>query len=291
MGVKCKINMSAKVLPQDGSVVGREGEETGTCPECMTPGVMLSVVGGFVRAHEVASVAVPQNNPSPPRFEPKGKKVGKGLSEPQTSLTDTGVRTGDPRSAERRRLAEVETVTGTGMVKVPRKVDSGKTLKSGAPRMVTKLVEVPATEEHVREALAYWQGKRVKVGKDGSVASPSARQYKLDMIEEMFRRLKAFADAPAMVVEGQARDTAAAHRGPTLVRGRAMEADTLTERALTAAREGRGDKPVQPSCDGPLGRERADKRIITVPEPPRKRTPSERRRYRRMLKAGTGRRA
>ena len=291
MAEDCKINMMSKVLPLAGSVTGLEGKETGTCPECLTPGVMLSVVGGYVRKHVIASVAVPENNPQAPTLAPgKGKKVGKGLSESQTSMTDTGVRVGDPRMAERRRVAEVESVTGTGTVKVPRKVEGKGTLKSGAPRMVTKLVEVEATEAHVREALTYWQGKRIKLNEDGTPASPGARRHKLDMIDEMFRRLKAMsAEAPVMIVEGQVKDTAAAHRGPTLVRGRAMEADTLTERAIKAVAEGRG-KPVRPSCDGPLGRERADKRIITVPEPPRRRTKSETRRYRRMLAAGAGRR-
>lgn len=273
MALKCKIKMTDKRVPVEGSVVGPEGKETGTCPECSTPGVMLSIVGGYVRAHVVASVPVPENNPQPAtlidttsRRDSRGRvlKAGTGLKEPQTGVADTGVRVGDPRTAEHRRQVEIESVTGTGTVQVPRKVEStGKPLKSGAPRMVTKLVAVAATEEHVREALAYWQAKQVRYNPDGTVVSEGARQRKLAMIEDMFRRLKALsADAPAMVVDGQVRDTAAGHRGPTLVRGRAMNADEVT-----APRERKGDKPVRPGCDGPLGRERADKRIVTVPEP------------------------
>jgi hypothetical protein len=51
-----------------------------------------------------------------------------------------------------------------------------------------------------------------------------------------------------------------------------------------------GTEPRKSSTlDLPLGRERFDRKITDVPEPKRKRTASERRRYRRMLKAGAGR--
>lgn len=303
MGAKCKINMVSKVLPVEGSVSGLEGKETGACPECGTPGVMLSVVGGFVRAHEVAAVPVPQNNPTPPLFEVKGKKVGKGLSEAQTGLTDTGVRVGDPRAAEKRRAADLAGATGTGTVKVPRKVDTGKKLKSGAPRMATRMTEVEATEAHVREALEYWRTRRITDRTPDSV-----RRAQVEQVSMLARMLEAMLEAQEVRYDRETRslvavsrpvvdqpalravvDTAAAHRGPTLVRGRAMNADEITEREVAAVVEGYGGKAVRPTCDGPLGRERADKRIITVPEPAPKRTASERRRYRRMLKASNGR--
>src|SRR5438477_7222869 len=168
MAVKCKIKMGDKVAPADGSVVGLPGKETGTCPECGTPGVMLSVVGGYVRAHTVAVVEIAENNPQPATLTEKpAKKVGKGLSESQVDPTDTGVRTGDPRTAERRRKAEVESVTGTGTVKVPRQIEGKGLTKAGKPRMTTRMTEVPATEEHVRECLAYWQNKRIRVDEHG----------------------------------------------------------------------------------------------------------------------------
>lgn len=296
--MKCSVQMKSKVVPVPGSVSGQEGKETGTCPVCETPGVVLSIVGGYIRAHTVADRAIPENNPQAAapadtaRRDVSGRilKTGTGLKEPQTGVADTGVRVGDPRTAETRRRVEVESVTGTGTVQVPRKVESkGKPLKSGAPRMVTRLVDVPATEEHVREALEYWQAKRVRYNPDGSVVSVGARQKKLAMLEELFRRLRAMgAQAPVMLVEGQVKDTAAAHRGPTLIRGRAMEA---TE--VTGPRERKGDKPVRSTFEGPLGRERADRQIITVPEPAPKFTVSAKRRLRRArhraaLMAGAG---
>lgn len=274
-GTSCAVTMGSKVVPADGSVAGVEGKQTGTCPVCETPGVQLAVAGGYVRAHIVSAEAIPVNNPQPATLLRDGvrrdkttgrvlKVVAGGLKEPQTDVSDTGVRTGDPRAAELRRRVEVESVAGTGTVQVPRKVKSeGKPLKSGAPRMVTKMVDVPATEEHVREALAYWQAKTVRYDKDGTPVSESARQHKLAMIEEMFRRLKAMSsEAPVMIVDGQQRDVAAGYRGPTLVRGRAMDADTVA-----APRERKDGKPVRGVCEGALGRERADRRIITVPEP------------------------
>lgn len=289
MGGKCPVRVVAKVAPVEGSVIGEGHNRTGTCPVCATPGVMLTITDGHVRGHVVAATAVPENNPQPATLTTDGarrdkttgrvlKVVAGGLKEPMVDVADTGVRTGDPRAAETRRRIEVETVTGTGVVQVPRKVASkGKPLKSGAPRMVTKLVDVPATEEHVREALAYWQAKTVRYNPDGTPVSESARQHKIAMIEDMFRRLKAMSPtAPVMVVGGQQRDADAAYRGPTLVRGRAMDAD-----AVTAPRERKGDKPVRGVCEGSLGRERADRRITTVPEPKPVLTRGQKRRARR----------
>jgi len=295
MAVKCKINMSDRLLPMAGSVAGEEGRETGTCPECETPGVMLSIVGGFVRAHVIASVPVPENSEPRPvvvaderRTHPHASsKVGTGLSEPQVEVTDTGVRVGAPRAAERVRQVQIEGAAGTGTVQVPRKVDSGKVTKSGKPRMVTKLVDVPASEAHVREALEYWRKRNPRKAKDGSVSDVS-RKRQNDMVSLLARRLEAIVGAQVPRVDettGQVArestgavafvsvpvaeqlalssqvDAAQGHRGPTLVRGRAMEA-TRTE-----PRERKDDKPVRPSCDGPLGRERFDRKITDVPEP------------------------
>lgn len=63
MKVKCTVQMKDKVLPAVGSAKGEPGKATGVCPECETPGVMLSVVGGFVRAHVIAETVVVENNP------------------------------------------------------------------------------------------------------------------------------------------------------------------------------------------------------------------------------------
>lgn len=311
MTVKCKIKMTDKLSPVEGSVKGAEGKRTGTCPECLTPGVMLSIVGEFIRAHVVTSVESPENNPQAPTLVTKAsKKEGTGLSEPMVMLTDTGVRIGDPREAEQRRTAEIEGATGTGTVKVPRKVQGTGTTKSGAPRMTTKMVDVPATEEHVREALDYWRKRNPRKAKDGSV-SDAARKRQNDNVSALIRRLEALteaqvtrydetrhafdvvtvpvADQPAL---SAATDTAQAHRGPTLVRGRDT-APRLRDPELSwdepTDLRSNGEVRKTSTLDLPLGRERFDRKITDVPEPKRKRTPAERRRYRRMLKAGTGR--
>lgn len=241
MSVACKINMKDKVRPVDGSATGSERNRTGTCPECMTPGVMLSIVGEYVRAHDVASAPIPKNNPQPVMTLPEkrahkhaGRKVSTGLSEPVTLLTDTGVRIGNPREAERVRAVEINGAAGTGTVKVPRKVDSGKKLKSGLPRMVTKLVEVEATEAHVREARDYWRGRRITAR-----TSDAVRKRQVEMVSLLSRQLEAIMSAQVvrcaedgtsfevltLPVASQetlrARtDAAQGHRGPTLVRGR-----------------------------------------------------------------------
>lgn len=267
MALKCKINMTDKIVPVDGSVKGPEGKTTGTCPDCGTPGVMLSVVGGFVRAHTVADSEIPANNPQAPTLVPPARshphgsdKVSTGLSEPQVELTDTGVREGDPRAAERRRVVDLHAAQGTGTVQVPRKVEGKGRTKSGAPRMTTKMIDVDATQDTVREALEYWKGRTPR--------TPQAHTRQAETLADLNRWLRAMGeDAPrldAMV------DTAQAHRGPTLVRGR----DTpprLRETGLSweESTDLRQDGSVRKTStlDQPLGRERFDRTITFVPEP------------------------
>lgn len=277
--MKCKVKMTDRVRPVPGSVKGVTDTctGTGTCPSCETPGVVLSIVGGFIRAHVVSATETPENNPQPATLVEPPVTYGKGLSEPVTGLTDTGVRIGDPRAAELRRVAEIEGAAGIGVVQVPRKVPGKGKLKSGAPRMTTKMLDVPATEEHVREALDYWRNRRLT-----ERTSDAIRRKQVEMVSSLSRRLEAIMraqevryntasrtlDVVAMtpVVEqlplSASIDAAQGHRGPTLVRGRAMNADTVK-----APRERKGDKPVRPTFDGPLGRERFDRKITDVPEP------------------------
>lgn len=291
MSVKCKIKMSDKVLPVSGSATGPERDHTGTCPECMTPGVMLSIVGGFVRAHTVSATPIPANNPQPAtlvaeRREHKhaSNKVGKALSEPVTGLTDTGVRTGDPRAAEQRRVAEIEGAAGIGTVQIPVKTGKGR----------PKMKDVPATEENVRTALDYWRGRKPR--------SDASRAKQNDMMSLLCRRLEGFRKAREDKVPGvrphlsASVDTAQGHRGPTLVRGRdtpprvrddALPMDTPTD----LKRNGEVRKAT--TFEQPLGRERFDRKITDVPEPqitdvpepPRKRTAAERNRWRKAQRA------
>lgn len=320
MKVKCKVKMGDRVFPVAGSAAGPERDRTGTCPECETPGVSLSVVGGFVRAHTVSATPLPENNPQAPttvpevRSHPHGStKVGKGLSEPVTALTDSGVRIGNPREAERVRAAQINGAAGIGTVKVPRKVDSGSKLKSGAPRMATKLVDVPATEAHVREALDYWRGRRITVR-----TSDAVRKRQVEMVTLLSRQLEAIVAAQVvrcaddgtsyevltLPVAAQAplrarTDAAQVHRGPTLVKGRdtvprerdaapaqdareaaAMRDPHVTSLAPTDVRRS-GAVRKATTLDQPLGRERFDRKITDVPEPAKRRTPAERNRYRK----------
>jgi len=308
--MKCIVKMTDKLLPVGGSADRKN--ETGQCPTCMTPGVLLSIVGGFVRAHTVSTVALPENNPQPATLLPEkrahkhaGTKVTTGLSEPQTGLTDTGVRTGDPRSAEQRRTDEIYGAAGIGTVKVPRKAESGGKLKSGAPRMTTKLVDVPATEEHVREALDYWRDRKIT-----DKTSDAVRKQQPAMVSSLCRRLEAIMSAQAVrydvaqhavttvsvpvadqVELSAAVDTAQAHRGPTLVRGRdtapRLRDPELSWGEPTDLRQN-GEVRKSSTLDQPLGRERFDRKITDVPAPKRKRTASERRRYRRAALAANG---
>lgn len=300
MALKCTITMTDKVVPVEGSVKGPEGKTTGTCPRCDTPGVMLSIVGGYVRAHVIAAVEIAANNPQAPtlvskaRSHPHGSRSGKvstGLSEPLVDLTDTGVRTGDPRAAETRRRVELEGAAGTGTVQLPRKVEGPASAKTGKKRMVTKMVDVEATEDNVRAALEYWRTKVIRAPKEG--ASPAAMDgfrargaRQSAMVTELARRLEAMMAAQELRYNQATRtmdvvhvpdrgqhatvDTAQAHRGPTLVRGR----DTpprLRDPGLSWS-EGtdlRQDGTVRKTStlDQPLGRERFDRTITFVPEP------------------------
>lgn len=296
MSVKCKIKMTDKVLPVEGSATGPERDRTGTCPECQTPGVMLSIVGEYVRAHTVSASPLPENNPKAgvPIKETRehkhaGSKVSTGLSEPVTDLTDTGARTGDPRAAEQRRTAEIEGAAGIGVVQVPRKVPGKGKLKSGAPRMTTKLTDVPATEGHVREALEYWRGRRIT-----ERTSDAVRKRQAEMVSSLSRRLEGFRKAREDKLPGKrghlvaSRDTAQGHRGPTLVRGRdttprVREAGIPWSEGTDLRRDGTVRKCT--TFEDPLGRERFDRKITDVPEPPKKRSAAERNRWRKEQRA------
>jgi hypothetical protein len=185
----------------------------------------------------------------------EGVRTGKALAEPMTAVTDTGVRTGDPRAAERRRVAEIDGATGTGTVKVPVKGPKGR----------SKLEDVVASEDNVRRSLAYWKKRHTALTavarkRGESTASDATRQCD-DMIADMFRRLEAMRGGSA-VLDAREADIAAVHRGPTLIRGRAIEAAVVK-----APRERTNDKPVRTVLEGPLGRERFDRTILAVPEP------------------------
>lgn len=79
-------------------------------------------------------------------------------------------------------------------------------------------------------------------------------------------------------------DVAVAHRGPTLVRGRdtapRLRDPELSWDEPTDLRQN-GEVRKSTTFEQPLGRERFDRKITDVPAPKRKRTASERRRYRR----------
>lgn len=195
-------------------------------------------------------------------------RQGKGLTEPTTDVTDTGVRTGDPRAAERRRVIELEGAALSGTVKVPVKGAKGR----------VKLEDAPATEENVRTALEYWRTRKPR-----TEASRTAQNAN---VSELARRLEAIMAAQELRYNETTRafdvvhvadrgqhatpDSAQAHRGPTLVRGR----DTpprLREAGLSWS-EGtdlRADGTVRKTStlDQPLGRERFDRTITSVPEP------------------------
>lgn len=318
MAVKCKINMTHKILPEAGSVKGPEGKTTGTCPDCETPGVMLSVVGGYIRAHTVAVTEIPANNPQAPtlvsraRSHPHGSdKVSTGLSEPLVDLTDTGVRTGDPRAAEDRRRIELEGAAGKGTVQLPRKVEGPVSPKTGKARMTTKMVHVEASETNVRAALEYWRTKVIRAPKEG--ASPAAMDgfrargvRQTAMVSELARRLEAMMAAQELRYNTATRtmdvvhvadrgqhamiDNAQAHRGPTLVPGR-TEIARLRDPNLpyTQGTDLRRDGTVRKttSLDLPRGRDRFDPMITRVPVPKPRLTASQRRAGRR--KAQTAR--
>ena len=283
------IKMTDKILPVEGSVKpATSGGGTGTCPRCLTPGVLLSIVGGYVRKHTVSAKELPENNPQPAtpmteRREHKhaGHKITTGLSEPQVDLTDTGLRTGDPREAGQRRRVEIVGAAGTGTVKVPRKVEGNTRTKSGKPRMVTKLVDVPNTEENVREALDYWRKRNPR--------SDASRKAQNANVSALVRQLESIMAAQAVTYNHATRslnvasvpvaeqprfsastDTAQGHRGPTLVPGRPTIPRTRPEdkpwdEHTDLRRDGSPRKMT--TLDQPRGRDRFDRMITDVPEP------------------------
>jgi hypothetical protein len=201
--MKCKIKMKDKVTPVPGSVTGPEGKETGTCPKCDTPGVMLSIVGGFVRAHVVSSVELPENNPQPPTLVEPKVKYGKGLTEQSIAQVDHEGQPGDPAEAFQRRTSDVDGAYGRGTVEVPVKGDKGR----------SKLTPVPATEENVRTALEYWKSRKPR--------SDASRKRQSDMVSALVRMLEAFRKGrTAMRAETSPEGfTQHALPGPALVKG------------------------------------------------------------------------
>lgn len=265
---KCRVKMQDKIAPVEGSVKGVEGKRTGTCPVCDTPGVMLSIVGEYVRTHTVAATEIAANNPQPPTLIEAPVKYGKGLREPVTDLTDTGLRTGDPLAAERRRTTELHAVNGTGTVKIP---VEGKT-ESG--RKATKLTPVPVTEDNVRTALKYWRSRKPR--------SVKGQQTQRDTVADLYRMLRAMSDGQE-AYDGTY-DAASVARGPALVPGRSMtprQRDPELPWSEPTDLRRNGQVRMSTTVDMPRGRDRFDRAITDVPEPPRKRTASERRRWRR----------
>lgn len=63
--IYCTVRMADKVKPIPCTVNGPDGQQTGNCPECQTPGVHLSIVGGYVRKHVISDEMLPENNPTP----------------------------------------------------------------------------------------------------------------------------------------------------------------------------------------------------------------------------------
>lgn len=185
MSVKCKIKMGDKCLPVPGSVQGAEGKESGTCPECQTPGVVLSIVGGYVRAHTVApGEMLPENNPQPATLvEAPVKRQGKALSEPQVDNVSHTGEPGDPKAAMERRTVEIQGATESGTVMIP--------VKSGGKGRA-KLTAVVATEANVRACLAYWVAKKPRKGQ-----TVVPRQS--ETVSALTRRLEAMRAASVVV--------------------------------------------------------------------------------------------
>lgn len=269
--MKCLINIKAMMDPVPGSVkVGPQGTKTGMCPACRTPGVMLSIVGSVIRAHTVAPREIPENDPQPGTSSAPKIKYGKGLTDHQAELTDSGLRVGSPVLSDKRRSAELDGAYERGTVKLPVKVKG----EDGKER--SKLIDHPATEENVRAALAYWKARRPRTAE--------ARARQTDALTEMYRRLDGFRDGKEATQGNGMLDAASVHRGPTLVQGRDVPVRLRDpELPFTEPTDLRRDGSVRmmTTVDMPRGRDRFDSKITDVPEPPRKRTAAERRRYRR----------
>lgn len=279
----CKIMMGDKVLPVDGSAQGEPHKATGTCPECETPGVMLSIVGGFIRKHTVALEAIPANNPQPATLVEPPVKYGKFLSEPQVENVDHAGQAGDPSAALKRRTADLEGALEAGTVMIPVKGDKGR----------AKLTEMPGTEANVRLALEYWRAKKPRKGQ-----TIVPRQS--EMVSMLVRRLDAMraacvvvhapVDAPVtteVVVERKPAQTtmgAAASpeghtrhmlTGPALVQGPNMApVQRMWTNPATGERE-----PAAARLDGALT-ERLD-RTVADPRPTPRRSASQRSNYRK----------
>jgi hypothetical protein len=195
-------------------------------------------------------------------------RQGKGLTEPTTGVTDTGVRTGDPRAAEGRRVIELQGAALSGTVKVPVKGAKGR----------TRLEDAPASEGNVRAALEYWRTRKPR--------TEASRTAQNTNVSELARRLEAIMAAQELRYNESTRafdvvhvadrgqhamvDTAQAHRGPTLVKGRdtvprLREAELSWDEGTDLRQDGTVRKST--TLDAPLGRERFDPKITRVPEP------------------------
>jgi hypothetical protein len=253
------LKVKHKIVPVPGSIrqiVGgmfqgaeiENAERTGTCPNCGAH-VKLSAKG-FMTAHTV------RNAPKP---------ADKGLSDQSYDVADSGARVGDPEAGVQRRKVDVLGALEAGAVMVPVKGENGR----------VKLEERPGTEDNVRAAFDYWVSRKPR--------SESARAAQNKNVTELSRRLDAMRKGRDRL-RASMEDAAQGHRGPTLVRGR----DTAPrlrdpELPFTESTDLRRDGSVRKTTtlDQPLGRERFDRKITTVPEPKPKRTAAERRRYRR----------
>lgn len=203
----------------------------------------------------MASIKISAARRSQVKAEPKRRKIA--LSESAFLPVDTGSQMGDPNAAVKRRLAEIDGAFERGTVKVPRKGDKGR----------TKLTEVPATEDNVREALAYWETRKPRTAE--------SRAKQTEMVALLRRRLTGILDGPESMEAPEA-GAAVGQRdhgsidGVALVRGRSM-------------------KPVQPQRGwaaksgtnyGPLGREQMDSELAPKKDKGRF-TPTQRRAWRR----------
>lgn len=282
----CKIKMGDKVLPVPGTAQGEPHKAIGTCPECQTPGVVLSVVGGYIRKHTVASEAIPENNPQAGTLTEASVKYGKFLSEPQVDNVDHAGQAGDPSAALKRRTTDIEGAHGAGTVKVPVKGDKGR----------ARLTVVPATEANVRKALDYWRGKRPRTGRDtvprqAEMVSTLVRQ--LEAMRQASVPVHAPVDAPVTMVVDTARQAAPAHLGaavspegytlhtlpgPALVQGPNMSGDPAKRKHWTNPATGERE-PAAAYLDGALA-ERLDK-TVADPKPTARRSASQRSNYRR----------
>jgi hypothetical protein len=118
MIMNCVVKVASKVKHAD----------TGRCPECGSTEYAVSVKG-FIGVHPVPAPIQAPELPAPVELteeeEVAGIKAraalkperdrarkGKGLSESQAPVTDSGLRGGAPRTAERRRQGEIIAISG-----------------------------------------------------------------------------------------------------------------------------------------------------------------------------------